>query len=300
VEIRLPSLYTVEHRTAVTNPVVVVVGIPIPSTSKLFLSVVAVHVLVGLGAVAGGLVAMLSVKGSGRHGFAGTVYYWCLALVCGSMAILSVMRWPEDNHLLMLGMLSFAAGATGRAARRGQWRHWLQVYITGMGVSYRVVDGVLCRQRAASSTLARVAGDGLLGCSRLGWTADHGLHTPAPSACETAEPANFPLKTLNAWYQERRSIATGMSHGSCTQVRRGGMLASWCGSQHPQRRDGSTRFSPGINGMVGEWASGSLVSNPREFARATQGSPVKVSKALSGHAPKTRPDPSGPSVSRRP
>jgi hypothetical protein len=76
------------------------------------------------------------VKGSSRHVFAGTIYYWCLALVCGSMAILSVMRWPEDNHLLMLGILSFVAGAIGRAARRGQWPGWLQVHVTGMGVSY--------------------------------------------------------------------------------------------------------------------------------------------------------------------
>jgi uncharacterized membrane protein len=76
----------------VTDPVVVVRGIPVPSTSRLFLAVVAVHVLVGLGAVVSGLVAMLSVKGSRRHVLAGNVYYWCLALVCGSMAILSVMR----------------------------------------------------------------------------------------------------------------------------------------------------------------------------------------------------------------
>jgi hypothetical protein len=69
----------------------------------------------------------------------GTVHYWCLTLVCGSMVMLSVMRWPEDNHLLILGVLSFAAGAIGRAARRRHWRHWLRVHIIGMGVSYIVL-----------------------------------------------------------------------------------------------------------------------------------------------------------------
>jgi hypothetical protein len=55
------------------------------------------------------------------------------------MAILSVMRSPEDNNLLMPGMLSFAAGAIGRAARRGRWPGWLQVHVTRMGVSYIVL-----------------------------------------------------------------------------------------------------------------------------------------------------------------
>lgn len=44
-----------------------VAGIPIPSTSPLFLAVVGFHVLAGLICVAIGAAAMLSRKGRGRH-----------------------------------------------------------------------------------------------------------------------------------------------------------------------------------------------------------------------------------------
>jgi uncharacterized membrane protein len=54
----------------------VVLGIPIPSTDPVFLAIVGVHVLFGLGAVTAGAVAMLSNKGRGRHSNWGTIYFW--------------------------------------------------------------------------------------------------------------------------------------------------------------------------------------------------------------------------------
>lgn len=114
----------------------VVLGIPIPSTSPVFLTVVFIHVVAGLGCVASGAIAMLSEKRFGRHPSAGTIYYWCLASVFASMAVLSVMRWPEDTRLLILGVLSFAAAMIGRAARRGVWRRWVEWHAIGMGLSY--------------------------------------------------------------------------------------------------------------------------------------------------------------------
>jgi hypothetical protein len=119
-----------------TDQGIVVLGIPIPSTSKVFLAVVAWHVLVGLGCVVMGVVAMVSPKSPGRHPIAGTIYYWGLALVFVSMTVLSVMRWPEDTHLFVLGILSFAAATVGRAARRRRWRGWLGLHVVGMGGSY--------------------------------------------------------------------------------------------------------------------------------------------------------------------
>ena len=115
---------------------IVILGIPIPSRSPGFLAVVTAHVVVGLGCVITGLVAMLSTKRAGRHPTAGTLYYWSLALVVASMSGLSVMRWPADIHLFVLGILSFGAATVGRAARRGRWRGWLRLHITGMGLSY--------------------------------------------------------------------------------------------------------------------------------------------------------------------
>ena len=68
----------------------VVAGIPIPSTSPIFLTVVGLHVLVGLVCVLAGAVAMLSPKRSGRHPTFGTIYYWGLVAVFVSATGLSV------------------------------------------------------------------------------------------------------------------------------------------------------------------------------------------------------------------
>lgn len=114
---------------------VVVLGIPIPSSSPFFLGVVGIHVLAGVVCVVAGIVAMLATKRQGRHPLAGSVYYWSLVVVFLSMSVLSIMRWPEDIHLLVLGVLSFGAATVGRAARRRQGGS-LRLHVTGMAVSY--------------------------------------------------------------------------------------------------------------------------------------------------------------------
>jgi hypothetical protein len=101
----------------------------------MFLGIVAVHVAAGLVCSVTGIVAMLAPKRAGRHPSAGTVYYWSLVVVFLTMA-LSILRWPHNTHLFVLGILSFGAGVVGRGARRRLWRHWLPVHITGMAVSY--------------------------------------------------------------------------------------------------------------------------------------------------------------------
>jgi hypothetical protein len=119
-----------------TDEGVVVFGIPVPSSSPVFLAIITVHVAAGLVCVIAGVVAMLAPKRAGRHPCAGTVYYWSLLVVCLSMTALSLIRWPGDNHLLVLGVLSFGAAVVGRGARRRQRPCWLPVHITGMSVSY--------------------------------------------------------------------------------------------------------------------------------------------------------------------
>ena len=79
---------------------------------------------------------MLSPKRVGRHPSAGTFYYWSLVMVFVSMTALSILRWPHDNHLLTLGILSFGAGYIGRAARRHLWTGWPRIDMSGMGLSY--------------------------------------------------------------------------------------------------------------------------------------------------------------------
>src|SRR6185503_9172815 len=114
--------YTGTRRVGVARPMtdagVVVLGIPIPSSSPLFLSIVAVHVAAGITCTVAGIVAMLAPKRSGRHPSAGTVYYWSLVVVFLSMAALYILRWPANTHLFILGVLSYGAGVAGRMAQR--------------------------------------------------------------------------------------------------------------------------------------------------------------------------------------
>ena len=121
------------------NPVTIVAGLPIPSDSPWFLAGVAVHVAAGLLCVAAGAVAMLSRKGRGRHSAFGTAYYWGLAVVCGTAAVLSAVRWAEDHTLFLLAAASFAAASLGRAAIRGVWAQRVRLHIAGMGTSYIVL-----------------------------------------------------------------------------------------------------------------------------------------------------------------
>jgi hypothetical protein len=118
---------------------VVILGIPIPSSSPMFLGVVAVHVAAGITCTIAGIVAMLAPKSAGRHPSAGAVYYWALVVVSISMAVLSILRWPANTHLLVLGILSFGAGMIGRMARRRRRPGWLPLHVTGMAVSYIVL-----------------------------------------------------------------------------------------------------------------------------------------------------------------
>jgi len=118
------------------DEVTVVLGIPIPSTSPTFLTIVGLHVAVGLVCVVAGAIAMLSPKRGGRHPTFGTIYYWSLVAVFVSATALSVLRWAENYHLFILGVLAFASAFVGRAARRQRWTGWLRLHITGMGLSY--------------------------------------------------------------------------------------------------------------------------------------------------------------------
>jgi hypothetical protein len=113
-----------------------VAGIEIPSTDPAFLTVVGIHILLGLACVVTGAIAMLSQKRPGRHPQYGTIYFWCLTGLFLTATGLAVVRWAEDYHLFILGALSFAAARLGRQARRQCWRNWVRLHITGMGLSY--------------------------------------------------------------------------------------------------------------------------------------------------------------------
>lgn len=122
--------------TLAGEPGFTVAGIPIPFHGALLVGLVGLHVVAGVGAVVTGAVAMLSAKASGRHPRMGTVYFWCLAVVCVSMAVLAADRWPLDVELVALGVSAFASALTGRTARRRRVRGWVPWHVGGMGTSY--------------------------------------------------------------------------------------------------------------------------------------------------------------------
>ena len=112
-------------------------GIPVPSTNKLFLVIVAVHIALGLICVISGLVSMLSEKGNRLHTLAGKVYFWCMSFSFTTVLILSFMRWPHNIHLLTVGTLSFAFAYVGRRlARAHVKKNWTRLHTICMGLSY--------------------------------------------------------------------------------------------------------------------------------------------------------------------
>ena len=112
-------------------------GIEVPSTDPVFVAIVfGVHIPLGIVCVTAGAAAMLMQKGRGRHSSAGTIYYWCLLALFSSATVLAIMRWAENYHLFVLGLLSFVAAWLGRAAVRHHGPHWARRHIAGMGSSY--------------------------------------------------------------------------------------------------------------------------------------------------------------------
>jgi hypothetical protein len=111
-------------------------GIPLPSSDPWFLAIIAVHVAAGIVAVVAGIVAMVAEKSAGRHPRAGNVYYWSLVVVCLTMAVVVIVRWPIDNALGLLGALAFGSAHVGRRARRRARARWECVHIPAMGISY--------------------------------------------------------------------------------------------------------------------------------------------------------------------
>jgi hypothetical protein len=111
-------------------------GFEIPSDNPIFLSILAVHILAGLICVIAGLIAILSKKQKGRHSKAGSVYYWVLWIVFITATAVAIMRWKEDYHLFLLGLVSFCSAFFGRQALRKKWNKWSITHTVLMGISY--------------------------------------------------------------------------------------------------------------------------------------------------------------------
>lgn len=110
-------------------------GLPIPDAGPLFLIALGAHVLAGVTCVGSGAVAALSRKGSVLHVRGGRVYVLGLVAVAATMAVMVVIRWEHNAHLVPIGLVAAAAGLAGYLERRSGARHD-RLHIVAMGVSY--------------------------------------------------------------------------------------------------------------------------------------------------------------------
>ena len=133
----LLQLILVKRRAIdMVEPETDLLGIPVPSDNKFFLTIVVIHILLGIICVLSGLVAMLSRKARGRHPLAGKIYYWGLFLIFITVIPLSIMRWPVNNHLLVLGFLSFLLAHFGKKLAGNAMPGWTRSHTACMGSSY--------------------------------------------------------------------------------------------------------------------------------------------------------------------
>jgi hypothetical protein len=112
-----------------------ILGDQVGSTAPVFLSFLVVHIAAGLTAVMTGAIAALTRKGSAQHVRVGRWFYRAIAVVFLTATALSIMRWRQDYHLLIIGTAAFTAATFGYLHRR---RHWPgdTGHILGMGIGY--------------------------------------------------------------------------------------------------------------------------------------------------------------------
>jgi len=111
-------------------------GIPVPSTNKVFLSFVIIHILISIVAVLSGLMAMLMEKGRAKHSYCGRIYFWSILAAFPTVVILSIMRWPHNIHLLSVGVLTVTLTFIGYRLAKTNPRNWPRVHTICMGGSY--------------------------------------------------------------------------------------------------------------------------------------------------------------------
>lgn len=111
-------------------------GIPVPSDNKVFLTIVVIHILLGLICVLSGVSAMFSQKGGRTHIVSGKTYYWGLVFVFITVVPLTIMRWPLNNHLFILGTFALLTAHFGRRLAHNRRPGWTRLHTISMGASY--------------------------------------------------------------------------------------------------------------------------------------------------------------------
>ena len=111
-------------------------GIPLSSDDGNFFIVLVIHILLALTAVICGLGAMLKNKASKGHSAFGKIYYWSILAAFVTVITLAIMRWPFNNHLFMIGLLTIIHVFVGRRIARIKTPRWSRLHTICMGGSY--------------------------------------------------------------------------------------------------------------------------------------------------------------------
>src|ERR1044071_3342325 len=115
---------------------VVILGVEVPDSRPVFLVALGIHVVAGLTCVVSGALAATAAKRTGLHPRAGVVYYWAIAVVAATAAVMAVMRWRHDIHLFVFAVIPLGLALYGRRMRRLHRRGWVVRHGIGMGGSY--------------------------------------------------------------------------------------------------------------------------------------------------------------------
>jgi hypothetical protein len=113
-----------------------ILGLPIPDAGPVFAIALAVHIGCGLTAVIAGALAATAKKRRGRHPQAGHIYLWALGGIFTTATIMAAIRWPEDAHLFVIGVIAFGLALYGYQARRRHQPGWPTHHGIGIGGSY--------------------------------------------------------------------------------------------------------------------------------------------------------------------
>ncbi|KAA5542022.1 hypothetical protein [Adhaeribacter rhizoryzae] len=118
------------------NEVTFIFGVPVPSDNKLFLAIIVIHIVLGLICIISGMVAMLSQKTTKIHATAGKTYYWGMTVLFITVVITSLMRWPFNTHLLIVGTVAYALTFVGQRVAKSHRPNWTRLHTVSMGLSF--------------------------------------------------------------------------------------------------------------------------------------------------------------------
>ena len=110
-----------------------------------------------------------------------------------TMGILTVARWPANNHLAVLGVGALATAVLGRRARRKAQPGWQRVHIPGMSLSYVLMLTAFYVDNGPHLPLWNRLPDwsfwflpGLVGLPLIGWSLRRHWNGPPAAAPDSA------------------------------------------------------------------------------------------------------------------